>query len=144
MIRTAGLLPFALQREVLLPVLERALQEPLQDGDFAFLQGRWLEVEIRDAGLRWFFSCAPDGRLVMGDSARSDAAIRGNLKEFVLLAARAEDPDTLFFQRRLVIEGDTDLGLEVKNMLDGVDHDGLPPLLKLVLARAAGLANVLL
>jgi predicted lipid carrier protein YhbT len=33
-----------------------------------------------------------------------------------MIAARKQDPDTLFFQRRLVIEGDTELGLYVKNL----------------------------
>jgi len=143
-VRGAGLVPFAIQRGALMPVMEQALSEPMEEGDLAFLRGKWLEVDIRDAGLRWFFSCASDGRLVLADSARSDVAIRGNLKEFVLLAARAEDPDTLFFQRRLVIEGDTELGLEVKNMMDAVDHDSLSPLLRLALARAAGLVSFLL
>jgi predicted lipid carrier protein YhbT len=43
-----------------------------------------------------------------------------------LIAGRKEDPDTLFFQRRLSIEGDTELGLEVKNLMDSVDLDALP------------------
>jgi predicted lipid carrier protein YhbT len=34
---------------------------------------------------------------------------------------REEDPDTLFFARRLTIEGDTELGLVAKNLLDGID-----------------------
>jgi len=34
---------------------------------------------------------------------------------------REEDPDTLFFNRKLVIEGDTELGLIVKNLLDSID-----------------------
>jgi O2-independent ubiquinone biosynthesis accessory factor UbiT len=44
----------------------------------------------------------------------------------LLIAARKEDPDTLFFQRRLKIEGDTELGLEVKNLIDGIDIEQLP------------------
>ncbi|HNF90017.1 MAG TPA: hypothetical protein PLL19_11845, partial [Thiobacillaceae bacterium] len=32
---------------------------------------------------------------------------------------------TLFFNRRLLIEGDTDLGLTLKNLLDAVDWDDL-------------------
>ena len=32
-----------------------------------------------------------------------------------------DDPDTLFFNRDLSIEGDTELGLVVKNMLDAVE-----------------------
>jgi predicted lipid carrier protein YhbT len=41
--------------------------------------------------------------------------------------AREEDPDTLFFGRRLLMEGDTDLGLLVKNTLDGVELPRLDP-----------------
>ncbi|MEE8428093.1 MAG: SCP2 sterol-binding domain-containing protein, partial [Gammaproteobacteria bacterium] len=36
-----------------------------------------------------------------------------------------EDSDTLFFQRRLRMEGDTELGLEIKNFLDSLDADAL-------------------
>jgi predicted lipid carrier protein YhbT len=39
----------------------------------------------------------------------------------VLLARRQEDPDTLFFSRRLSMEGDTELGLLVKNTLDAIE-----------------------
>ena len=42
------------------------------------------------------------------------------------LMLREEDPDTLFFSRRLRIEGDTELGLIVKNLLDSVDWDSTP------------------
>ena len=52
---------------------------------------------------------------------------RGNGREFLLRASRQEDPDTLFFRRRLMIEGDTDLGLGIKNLLDSLDPDGWPP-----------------
>ena len=39
----------------------------------------------------------------------------------MLLARRLEDPDTLFFSRRLSMEGDTELGLLVKNTLDAIE-----------------------
>ena len=52
-----------------------------------------------------------------------DVTIRGRLEDFWRLATRAEDPDTLFFQRRLSIEGDTETGLHVKNLLDALDYD---------------------
>lgn len=38
-----------------------------------------------------------------------------------MLARREEDPDTLFFSRRLTLEGDTELGLLVENTLDALD-----------------------
>ena len=39
----------------------------------------------------------------------------------MLLARRQEDPDTLFFSRRLSMEGDTELGLLVKNTMDAIE-----------------------
>ncbi|MDH3401934.1 MAG: SCP2 sterol-binding domain-containing protein [Chromatiales bacterium] len=139
-----ALVPFNLQRVLLLRLMEQALKEPLADGDFEFLKGKWLKVEITDAGLCWYFTCTEQGRLVISEQEKADAAIRGNLKEFLQLTARTEDPDTLFFQRRLQIEGDTELGLEVKNLLDGVDQDGLPTLLRLLLVQGASVAAALL
>ena len=54
-----------------------------------------------------------------------DLTISASAHDFMQLAMRREDPDTLFFSRRLVMEGDTELGLLVKNTLDALE---LPPL----------------
>ncbi len=53
--------------------------------------------------------------------------ISARARDFIALALREEDPDTLFFNRSLVMEGDTDLGLLVKNTLDAVDWPRLDP-----------------
>jgi predicted lipid carrier protein YhbT len=45
--------------------------------------------------------------------------------DYLTLISRREDADTLFFQRRLKMEGDTELGLYVKNLLDGLDVESL-------------------
>ena len=58
-----------------------------------------------------------------GDTRTWDVRISGTLHDFLLLATRREDPDTLFFNRRLNIEGDTATGLHVKNLLDALDYD---------------------
>ncbi len=49
-----------------------------------------------------------------------DVTVRASLRDYLSLAMRREDPDSLFFSRRLVIEGDTALGLIVKNALDSL------------------------
>jgi predicted lipid carrier protein YhbT len=54
-------------------------------------------------------------------SPPADVTIRAAALDYWLLARREEDPDTLFFARRLLIEGDTALGLTMKNALDAVD-----------------------
>jgi predicted lipid carrier protein YhbT len=119
-------LPFVVQRELLERVAARLFAEPLAEGAFDLLQGRWLRLEISDLGLAWCLTCEGT-RLRVKERRASDVCIRGRWRDFLLLASRQEDPDTLFFRRRLVIEGDTNLGLGVKNLLDGLDPDHLPP-----------------
>ena len=117
--------PFLVQKEVLERAVARLFAVPLAEGAFDLLEGRWLRIEISDLGLAWSITRTPGGlRLVQGEQA--DVCIRGQWREFLLLASRQEDPDTLFFRRRLVIEGDTDLGLAIKNLLDSLDPDELP------------------
>lgn len=52
----ARLMPFALQQLVMERLLQRVFKEALADGDFEFLQDKWLKIEIRDLGLAWFIS----------------------------------------------------------------------------------------
>ncbi len=37
------------------------------------------------------------------------------------MVTKQKDPDTLFFQRKIKMQGSTELGLYVKNFLDGFD-----------------------
>ena len=43
----------------------------------------------------------------------------------------------LFFQRRLVIEGDTELGLYVKNLMDAIELEQMPKPLRVMLLQLA-------
>ncbi|CBJ79537.1 putative sterol carrier protein, SCP [Xenorhabdus bovienii str. Jollieti] len=51
--------------------------------------------------------------------------------ELAFLESRREDPDTLFFQHRLRIEGNTELGLHVKNLVDAIRLGSMPSILRL-------------
>lgn len=92
------------------------------------LEGRSFLVDVLDSGCRAFF-CYRDGlfRPLFSLPEAPDLAFRANLSAFLQLVVRQEDPDTLFFNRELSIEGDTELGLVVKNMLDAVEWPKLPP-----------------
>ena len=57
--------------------------------------------------------------------------------DLLMIAARKQDPDTLFFQRRLVIEGDTELGLYVKNLMDAIELEQMPKALRVMLMQMA-------
>ena len=133
----AKLTPFAIQKKMMLDGLAMVFKEALEDGDFEFLEHRWLKVEVRDLGLQWFISYQDQKLIVAEQCEHHDVSFSGECNDLVLIAARKEDPDTLFFQRRLRIEGDTELGLEVKNLMDSIDLDSLPTPVKFVLQQSA-------
>lgn len=134
LLRLGRHVPFACQRVAIERVAARVFAEPLHEGAFDLLQGHWLRLQVADLGLAWHVTC--EGRqLKLAADGKVDVTIRGNWREFLLLASRQEDPDTLFFRRRLVIEGDTELGLAVKNLLDALDPEQLPPALWRLMCR---------
>ncbi|CAM3482010.1 ubiquinone anaerobic biosynthesis accessory factor UbiT [Halomonas lysinitropha] len=110
-------IPLAVKRRLVEPLLNRTFAEPLEEGEFDALEGRRISLAIEDLGVMLTLSLEAQ-RLVLCREP-GEATIRGGWREFLCLATRREDPDSLFFQRRLLIEGDTELGLMVKNLLDG-------------------------
>lgn len=102
---------------------------------FDVLRDRSLRLEAIDAGTGVTLTLRERG--FAATRARPDVTIRARVADFALLALRREDPDTLFFNRRLMIEGDTELGLAIKNALDAVDWDRLPAPLRALLRLAA-------
>ena len=130
------LAPFALKRQALEQLLRWQFQQALADGELAFLEGRWLSIEVRDIGLRWFTSVENE-QLIVRESAAADASFSADASDLLMIAARKQDPDTLFFQRRLVIEGDTELGLYVKNLMDAIELEQMPKPLRIMLLQLA-------
>lgn len=124
--------------------LERMLRLTLtqheEAGELDFLNGRRLLIRVEDIGLHWVISRAHGQWRVLDKQQAADAAISGQAREFILLASRQEDPDTLFFQRRLVIEGDVEFGLQAKNLLDSLEWEALPAPLRWLLTKAGHLA----
>lgn len=130
------LTPFALKRQVLQQVLSWQFRQALNDGELDFLEGRWLSIEVRDIGLKWFTSVENE-RLIVSDAALADVSFSADASDLLMIAARKQDPDTLFFQRRLVIEGDTELGLYVKNLMDAIELEQMPKALRVMLMQLA-------
>jgi predicted lipid carrier protein YhbT len=89
------------------------------------LTGKRVLLKVTDAGLALRFTLTPRGFRPLFDPRQADLTISATTRDYLALALREEDPDTLFFSRRLLMEGETDLGLLVKNTLDAVDWDAL-------------------
>jgi predicted lipid carrier protein YhbT len=127
------LVPYSAQRRVVTVALNQAFREPLRHDELAFLEGRKVRIRVTDLCLDWLIQVEPGRFSVIDCTLEEDVTISGQGPDFVLLATRLADPDTLFFQRRICIEGDTELGLGVKNTMDSIDWDDLPlPLAKIL------------
>lgn len=114
--------------------LNLSVWRALRELDWQPLKGRRFCVHVRDLGLKAYFSVAADGFAAQVNE-QADVSFTACAEDFVRLALRLEDPDTLFFNRRLVIEGNTDLGLAVKNMLDAVELEELAAAMPMGLGR---------
>ncbi len=97
--------------------------------DFSWLAGKTLRLAILD--LERGVTLRFDGQRFHAATLPADVTLGASLDDYLALARRQEDPDTLFFQRRLVIEGDTEIGLALKNLLDATDFSTLFELLPL-------------
>jgi predicted lipid carrier protein YhbT len=127
------LIPYSAQKQVLSVVLNQAFREPLKHGELDFLEGAKVRIKVTDLNIDWLISVGSDKFVAVDREQEDDVCISGESPDFILLAARQADPDTLFFQRRIRIEGDTELGLGVKNTMDSMDWDDLPmPLRRLL------------
>ncbi len=120
-----SLLPGELHGRLLVTALNYTLAVALYDGELDFLHNRAVVIKVRDIEISYRFSLRAR-RLVADRLPRDDSLIiEASLYDFLLLIGRQEDPDTLVFQRRLVVRGDTELGLQVKNFLDALDVESL-------------------
>lgn len=112
-------IPMPVKQLVAEAPLNRMFAQAISDGEFDEFAGRRIRLEVNGGqpGITLGFWA---GRLRVVDGP-GEATIRGSLAAFKTLAERRQDPDQLFFQRRLIIEGDTELGLALKNLLDSLD-----------------------
>jgi len=113
----------------------RLLWPALKTLDWRPLAGRRYAIRVKDLGLSLRFTVTARG--FAPDSGAPELTISATARDFLLLLGRREDPDTLFFSRRLVSEGDTELGLTVKNLLDALDPETVLQRLPAPLARMA-------
>ena len=132
-------IPARWQQVLLEKAMARVLATPLHEGALDFMRGRRLAIEVSDLRLRWVLELRDDRLCVVDDTP--EAIVRGSAADLLLLAGRLEDADTLFFQRRLVLTGDTELGLTARNLLERLPWESVPLGLRIVLNRGARFAR---
>lgn len=130
--KVVSVLPAKPPAWVLVNTLNQLLKKEILLADMSLLAGRYFQIGIEDLGLNLFFT-ADEKRFILADqSIPMDLYFGANMADFLKMLLRQEDPDTLFFNRKLKIEGDTELGLIVKNLLDSIDWSTIPLMKSLV------------
>jgi len=116
-----SLLPTFPPSFVFTKVLNLALDRIILTENLQPLHGKQIAIRVKDLGLNLYFIINA-GKFTPTRSGKvPDLTISATAQDFFLLATRKEDPDTLFFSRRLMVEGDTELGLVAKNTLDAIE-----------------------
>ena len=134
--------PDRLVARALESALRHVLAAPIRSGSLDLLHGRRIGIEVSDLDLRWVLQIDAQGRLqICPPGEAAEASVKGSATDLLLLASRREDADTLFFQRRLLVTGDTELGLTARNLLDQLPWEDVPLGLRIALHRFAGIAE---
>ena len=121
------IMPTKVENYFVLHQVKRLSQPFMDDGEIDFLDNKVVLVKISELSAQWYFTKIGQ-QLVMLELAEAqsispepDVVFSGTVDALVLMASQKVDPDTLFFNRKLSITGDTELGLEIKNLFDQFD-----------------------
>jgi O2-independent ubiquinone biosynthesis accessory factor UbiT len=101
-------------------LLDRALLPRLPQDARRLLEGHCVELVVTDFGLRVRLHITPAGFAGAGEGSEAALRIAATAANYLRLLRGEDDPDRMFFERTLVMEGDTELGLVLKNTLDAI------------------------
>ncbi len=117
------LLPDRLHTDLLTTVVNHLMRGQEIREQLDYLEGKRICLAISDTGNRFHIRISGHRLVRCSSHIPWDVRISGKLIDFWRLANRSEDPDTLFFNRDLKLEGDTDAALYIKNLLDALEFD---------------------
>ncbi len=117
------LLPDGLHTELLTTVVNHLMRGQEIKEQLDYLDGKRICLAVSDTGNRFHIQIVRRRLVRCSGHLPWDVRISGKLADFWRLATRSEDPDTLFFNRDLKLEGDTDAALYIKNLLDALEFD---------------------
>lgn len=101
-------------------VLNRFLRPKLPADAALALSNRAVEIAVSDLGLTLRLRLGRDGFALAAAGEPVALRIAANAPVFLRLLRGEDDADRLFFDRMMVMEGDTEFGLILKNTLDAI------------------------
>ena len=127
--KIAKALPFKLNAILFETIANKVLFVQIKQGDFDFLQNKTLQINMLDADLMLGLSFKNNTITCIHFSEQAflaDVTLAVNTSDAISLIKQEVDPDTLFFQRKLKIQGDTELAHHIKNIIDTLDPKIIP------------------
>jgi predicted lipid carrier protein YhbT len=118
-------------------VLNVFLRRRLPAELFERLAGEEVAIEVLRPALRASFRVKGRHFVPVRPGTSPCLRFRATARDFAMLAAGEADADMLFFNRRLVLEGDTEAALLVKNALDCIEAPRTRAILRQVLRLSA-------
>lgn len=117
------------------PLLKASLERGLNTAfrslklrkEMSFIKKHCILIQVTDIDLCFSVGFDKNCFTVTVPSYTGDVTVSAEMGDFIALISGKEDPDTLFFRRRLRMTGDTELGLGLKNFLDRVEVDTIFP-----------------
>ena len=135
----ARVVPDRLQQVMLARSLNYALREAIGTGELDFFCNKVLNICVNDIGFQFSVRYCNHKLVVAEAQAEPDLRFSASSYDLLLIATQQLDPDMLFFQRRLEMNGDTELGLGIKNLLASIElNTQLPPRIAAVVQQVAG------
>lgn len=116
--------PEKIESLVLMHHIKQLSRPFMEEGELDFIDNKIVLIELNDLPAQWYFTKIENKiQMIKADKVppQADVTFSASVKSLVLMASQKVDPDTLFFNRELMITGDTELGLEIKNLLDQFD-----------------------
>ena len=112
-----------INNKIIVGLFNKIFLEAIKAGDLDFLEGQWVLIEILDMGIAFNLGLKNQQIVQTQFDQEFDLTISANSCDFLDLMSKRKDPDTLFFQRKIKMQGSTELGLYVKNFLDAFEVD---------------------
>lgn len=107
--------------------LNKIFKAAVARGELQFVEQRKVCICVTDLALDFSVSLKKSRLCVALFPSDAEVKLSANTGDLLMMITGRVDPDTLFFRRRLMISGDTELGLELKNFFDRLDAKSLLP-----------------
>lgn len=114
-------------------LLNLLFKEEISSGELNFISGNIIEIKVKDIDLSLFLTLEGNQLKSLKGPVEADVQLSSDGDALLLLIYGKVDPDTLFFNRKLMVKGNTELGLHLKNFLDTIEvNQKLPRALYLI------------